>query len=325
MSNIRKVAKLSGVSISTVSRYINKTANVKESTKIKIEKVIYDLNYVPNALARSIFSKTTFQIGLIIPTLSNPFFSEISFAIENFASIKGYSVILNIVNDDKEKEKKIIKTLIESRVDGIIVARTKHKELYENLDIPIVALENKINDKIPLLYADNWNGGRLALEHLVTCGCEKILMFVGDNKHLPIRLRKNGFMDLARESNISIATRQLFDEDENKSITELKFLFSDAELYDGIFVYNDIMAVNLIRYLSAKNLFNEIGKKINIIGFDNAIISRHMNPTITTISQNFDVLGKKSISLLINLINGECVQPISIIKTTLIKRETTKN
>ncbi|SNS60984.1 transcriptional regulator, LacI family [Anaerovirgula multivorans] len=322
MSNIREIAKKAGIGIATVSRYLNDTGYVSEESRKKIQKVVEELNYTPNALARAMFTKNSKIIGLMVPNISNPFFNQMASIIEEYAKNMGYTIFLCNTDDDKEKEKNYLEVLQSHRVAGIIASRSQCKEEYTNIDIPVVAFENHILDNIITISSDNYNGGKMAFDHLYKKGCRKILHIKGPKSFEATELRYEGFLDAAKAKNIEI------DFIEFQSDFQVEMLEADINSmdnisdYDGIFVFNDIAAATVMRFLKKRGV--EIPQEVQIIGFDNSFIGELLYPSLTTINQPIEELGNTIIELLIKLINGENVSIEDyIMETKLIERETT--
>ncbi|WP_053955716.1 LacI family DNA-binding transcriptional regulator [Inediibacterium massiliense] len=322
MSNIREIAKKAGVGIATVSRYLNETGYVSDEVKVKIQKVIEELNYKPNALARAIFTKNSKTIGLMVPNISNPFFNQMASIIEEYASNMGYNILLCNTDDNEEKEKKYLDVLQSHRVAGIIVSRSQCGEEYKNIEIPIVSFENHISDKIITISSDNYQGGRIAFEHLYEKGCRKILHVRGPQTFEATELRFKGFVDGAKEKNLEIDYIEFESDFQVKMLKENIESIKNIRDYDGIFVFNDIAAATVMKFLKKRGV--KIPEEIQIIGFDNSFICELVHPSLTTISQPIQNLGKTTIEFLIGLIHGEEI-PIKdyLMETKLIKRETT--
>lgn len=322
MSNIREIAKKAGVGIATVSRYLNGTGYVSKEARQKIKKAIEESNYVPNALARAIFTKHFNTIGLMVPNISNPFFNQMALVIEKYANNMGYTIFLCNTDDNKEKEKKYLEVLRSHRVAGIIASRSQCSEEYKNIDIPVIAFENHISDNIITVSADNYNGGKMAFEHLYEKGCRKILHIKGPKSFEATEMRYRGFLDGAKSKNIEIDCIEFESDFQVEMIAGNINKIKSIGKYDGIFVFNDIAAATVMRLL--KKMGVSIPQETQIIGFDNSFIGELLYPSLTTINQPVQKLGNTVIKLLIKLINGEKV-PIKdyIVETKLIKRETT--
>lgn len=167
MVSIRDVAEKSGVSVATVSRVLNNKGYVSEDTRKKVEQVIEELNYKPNAVARSLFKKQSKTIGFMVPDIMNPFFPELACVVEDTANALGYNVILCNSDENAEKEQRYLNVLQQNYVDGLIVSsNTLHAEQVHKLNIPVVSIDREINKDIPTIVVENKKGARLATKFL---------------------------------------------------------------------------------------------------------------------------------------------------------------
>lgn len=141
MTTIRDIAKMTNVSVATVSRVLNESGYVNEKTKQKVLAVMKELDYKPNTIARSLNNKKTKTIGLIVPDITNPFFPELARAVEDTAQVYGYTVILCNSDEKVDKEKEYIDVLKQKYIDGIITASNAYQLYTQNSDIPVVALD----------------------------------------------------------------------------------------------------------------------------------------------------------------------------------------
>lgn len=166
--SIHDVAKIAGVSSTTVSRVLNNRGYISEKTKDKVYKAMEEINYFPNDLARSLFRKRTNLIGLIIPNSSNPFFGELAFYIESICTSKGYKLLLCNSLNRIDKEEKYLEMLIRNQVDGVIAVTYNRGILnYHQQNLPIVAIDHYLSEKVPVVGSDNFDGGKKAAELLI--------------------------------------------------------------------------------------------------------------------------------------------------------------
>ncbi|HHX66479.1 MAG: LacI family DNA-binding transcriptional regulator [Miniphocaeibacter sp.] len=303
MASIRDIAKETGLSIGTISRYINKSGYVSKESAEKIKIAIKELDYVPNEHARAVFKNKSKLIGILLPSLSNPFFAEMTMHLEREAQTKGYGVILFTTDDNVEKEKQAFKLLKGYRVQGIITTRTQLKEEISKTKIPIISFETEVNDDVITVSSDNYEGGRIAFNHLQNRGCKKILHIKGPSRFDATESRCKGFLDEAKNKNVKVDIIQ-FDSDFNLEYSLEKMIRNyDITQYDGIFAFNDIAAVLIIGYLLEKNI--KIPEDIKIIGFDNSYMGDLIYPKLTTIDQPVDKISSKCMELLIDIIEGK--------------------
>lgn len=323
MSNIRTIAKKANVSIATVSRYLNKNGYVSEKTKEAIERAIKDVGYTPNELARAVFNKSSRIIAIMVPNIFNPFFSQLVNEIEKRTSKEGYTLMLFNTEDSKIKEEECIRLVESYRVAGIITSRTKCKEMYEKLNIPIISFESYISEEIICVSSDNYVGGQKAFNHLYECGSKKFLHIKGPKDFEATELRCKGFVDAAKEKNFEVDILQL-EADFNLILNDSdKIKLSIIAKYDGVFIFNDITAVMIMKYISDLGL--QIPKDIKIVAFDNSYISEYVNPTLTTIEQKVDEIAEVSVNKLLDCINGIPFEKnIYLVDVNLIERSTTR-
>ncbi|HEY8804339.1 MAG TPA: LacI family DNA-binding transcriptional regulator, partial [Clostridium sp.] len=163
MATIKDVARVAGITVTTVSRVLNNRGYISDATRKKVYDVMEELNYKPNEIARALFRKKSNILGLIIPNVSHPFFAELTNYIEYYAHKKGYNILLCNSYQDSAKEKDYIEMLRRHQVDGIIMgSHTLETSEYMNTDLPIVAIDRNISDNIPYITSDNYHGGVLA-------------------------------------------------------------------------------------------------------------------------------------------------------------------
>ena len=324
MATIKDVGKRAGVSVATVSRYLNSKSYVSEDAKRAIEMAIVELNYKPNQLARSLSTKKTNIIGLLLPDITNPFFPELARAVEETAYVNGYTVVLCNSGKQKEREIHYIESLQQKYVAGLIVT-TNHLEAdyYRKICLPIVALDRRIDPAIPTVTTNNIDGAKIATEYLITRGCKHILCIRG-----PVGLdvaedRFSGFIETVKNyPNISsdIITSQFdFDEAEEKVFDFLK----THEVIDGVFASNDVLAIAAMK--AAHSLDIQIPGELQIVGFDGISMGKLLTPELTTVAQDIYKLGTAATELLIQKIEGQEIEDnLTKIPATLIVRSSTK-
>lgn len=323
IATIKDVAQVAGVTVTTVSRVLNNRGYISDTTRKKVHEAMKELNYTPNELARSLFRKKSNIIGLIIPDVSHPFFSELSKYIEYYAYKKGYKILLCNSYEDSLKEKDYIEMLKRNQVDGIIMgSHTLETSDYINTKLPIVALDRNLSNAIPLITSDNYNGGVLATNLLIKKGCKKLAHISGPlTLNTPANKRCNAFMDVTKENSIeSIVIESKLDT--FSGYTEMIFdLLKKHPDIDGIFASSDIIAASII------NVANSLNKKIpadlKIVGYDDIPLASLLVPAITTIKQPIESIGKLAIENIINQIEKNPFEVETILPVDLIERLTT--
>lgn len=323
IATIKDVAKLSGVTVTTVSRVLNNRGYISEATKKKVFDAMVELNYVPNEVARSLYRKKSNILGLIIPDISHPFFAELSKSIELYAYKQGYKILLCNSYQDSIKERDYIEMLKKSQVDGIIMgSHSLQTHEYSNTGLPIVAIDRNLSDSIPVITSDNYQGGYLATNLLIDKGCKKLVHISGPLElNTPANKRHTAFIDITTEKNIDrIVIESKLDtfEGYKKIISDL--ITNNPDI-DGIFASSDIIAAAAINISYEMNI--QIPEKLKIIGFDNIKVSEFTTPTITTVRQPIDLIGKSAIENLIAQIHKEEVSLETILPVELIERRST--
>lgn len=322
-TNIRDIAKNVGVSVATVSRYLNDSGYVSYETAQRIKKEIERTGYTSNMHAQAIFKKQSKTLGLMIPNILNPFFNEVITYVEDRVVKAGYSLLLCNTSDDKGKEKMHLDMLKRFRVDGIIASRSLCREEYKSLQIPIVSFENNIRDDVPIVTADNYEGGRLAFEHLNSVGCKKLLHIEGPKTFDATVARAKGFVSAAHDYGCNVDVLN-FNTDfrYDMAIDSDKELLKKITKYDGIFVFNDISCANIMNGIMTYGV--RIPDDIKIMGFDNAMISTMVKPHITTIAQSAQKIADKTVDILLDIIAKKTdYELVNYIDVKLVAREST--
>ncbi len=324
MATIREVSQLAGVSPSTVSRVINGTANVDKEKRERVLEAIGKTHFQPNELARALYKKSSKIIGLIVPNIENPFFSELARMIEEAAFGYGFRLLLCNSNNDTEKEQININMLDQMKADGIILITNSGEtgKMIAGCNLPVVIVDRHVPDtgEIAFIESDNYNGGRLATQCLIDCGCRKIVCMRGPQKFTSGLLRFKGYQDICRKYNIEerfIDCEYSF-ESGKKAARKMIEIFPDTE---GVFAANDMVA------LSAYKIFRSYGirvpENIQIVGFDDIGFSSLFSPEITTIHQPIKKMGYRAVDIIYQYSNGQAFEKESIFEVQLIERETT--
>ncbi len=324
MVTIKDVGKHAGVSVATVSRYLNGKGYVSGEAKQVIEKAIKELDYKPNQLARSLSTKKTDIIGLLVPDITNPFFPELARAVEDTAFANGYTVVLCNSGEQKEKEIHYIESLQQKYAAGFIVTTNQlEANYYRNIDLPIVALDRRLDPSIPTVTTNNVDGAKTATEYLIARGCKHILCMRG-----PVGLdvaedRMIGFTETLKhypniQSDVIISQFE-FEEAEQKAFEFLQTHWS----VDGIFAASDASAIGAMK--AAQSLGIHIPGDLQLIGFDGISIGKLLTPELTTVAQDIYNLGTVATKLLIQKIENQPIENNLIeLPTTLVVRSSTK-
>ncbi|WP_315675390.1 LacI family DNA-binding transcriptional regulator [Clostridium sp. 19966] len=300
---MKDVAKAAGVSQATVSRVISGNTSVDPEIKAKVMKWIRKLDYQPNIIAQSLVGNKTLLIGVIITDISNPFFSDIIKSVEREAANYGYSIMLFNTDGDIEKEKKYINILKSYKVEGILIvpsdAKNKYFKTLQKSSIPIVIITQDIKN-FNCVSISHYMGGKKVAKHLVDMGYSKFV-FVGyqdDEKEL-------GFKEELENSGFDLNNKYMFiDKGKNNHVAVALKEFIINNLDDegiGIFTHNDIEALMVLHLL--KELKIKIPEKAALVGFDNTYITKEVSPSISSVAQLVEEIGRKAVEILIDKIN----------------------
>lgn len=323
---IDDVAERAGVSKTTVSRVMNNRGYISEETKAAVYEAMRELNYYPNDVARSLFSKKTNLIGLIIPTINNPFFSELTFHIESICAVKGYKVLLCNSLGSKENERKYIEMLMRNQVDGVIVSsHNRGISDYSQNKLAVVAVDRFLSPTIPVVGSDNYAGGKLATELLLRRGCTDIVHINGPIElETPANLRRQAYEDVMKEHGMTAKVYENHKSFDQKAYVDLfDQIFHENPGLDGVFASDDLIAASFLQY--AKRCGVRIPGDIKVIGYDGSDNVQAFLPELSTIRQPIEEIARESIRILLEKIDGEADHEAEelYLPVTLLERETT--
>jgi DNA-binding LacI/PurR family transcriptional regulator len=333
--NIKTVAEKAGVSTATVSRVIREYPGVREKTRKKVLKVITELNYEINAIARSLRQKKTNTIGVIVGNVLSQFYSIIAKSVEDIANKFGYNVILCNGDDDPEKELKYLKVLKSNRVDGIILTPTGKNAKYINWLIEsgtkVVLLDRLINGvDCDSVLVDNENGAYNAVKHLINQGYRRIAIINGYIDRTTGRGRLNGYLRALREAGIPKDDNliKIGNFKKRSGINLARDLLESSNRPEAIFISNLDMTLGAL--ITIKEIGTKIPDDIGIVGFDDPEWALILDPPITTVSQPVYILGSTAAEMLIGKIENketriEGKPLIMTLSTNLIIRNSTKS
>lgn len=304
--NLKDVAILAGVSATTVSRVLNNRGYLSEETKNKVYQAMKELNYFPNDVARSLLRKNTKLIGLIFPTTSHPFFGELILHIETICASSGYKVLLCNSLNHTDKERHYLEMLQRNQVDGIIVGTHNQGTLdYSKIQFPVVAIDRFLSDNIPVVSSDNYQGGTLATERLLKNGCRKIIHICGPQTlETPANQRTVAYKDIMKKWGMTPLIYELpFNFQHEYMTLIIKQIFMEHPDVDGIFASDDLIAASVLT--EAANIGKNVPNDLKVIGYDGTETIRICLPYLTTIQQPIQQIAEKSISMLIEQIEGK--------------------
>jgi LacI family transcriptional regulator len=337
-ATIKDIARELKISVSTVSRALKDYPGISQKTKDKVKKLAEELNYRPNAVALSLRKNKSFTIGVIVPEIVHFFFSTVISGIEEIANKNGYNVVLCQTNEKLDREISSIQTMLDNRIDGLMVSFSKETvdfEHFKNLldkDFPIVFFDRtpEIANAVSVM-VDDWEGAYQAVNHLIEQGYNKIAHLSGP-KNLPIsQKRKKGYLDALKEAGLKVEENWIMEcplGTKEESFEKIKKLFSSSKnLPDAIFANNDMAAAGGI--LALKNLGIQIPEQVGVVGFSNWQFSSMIDPPLSSVSQPGFLIGEKATELLLKKIEGKTEGMLQgrhteILKTELIIRKSSQ-
>ena len=327
MATIVDVARLAGVTPTTVSRVINNRGYISEKTKKRVHEAMDELGYQPNEIARSLTKQKSNTIGVIVPHISHPYFAKLISNLENEAAKKDYKIILCNSKEKAEKEKQYLDMCKSNRVAGIIICSGNVESNKINTGgIPVVLLEKNFEEGKLGIQCDNYQGGKLATEHLIKCGCKKILHLSGViDEEMPADNREKAFIDVCSKNEIEYFIKK-YDIDTYNQMNYydyIKAALNEIEGVDGIFASSDLIAAQVIQVCNEIKI--RIPEDIKLVGFDDVDISQLTTPRITTVHQPIKEMARISIELIDAKYNNIEVNEKTILSIKLIIRESTVN
>ncbi len=327
-ATIKDIARELGISPSTVSRALKDHPDISPKTRRAVKELAEKLHYEPNAIALSLRSRSSRTIGVILPEIVHFFFSSVICGIEEIAYESGYTVIICQSNEDYDKERNIIHTLMSKRVDGILVSVSKTTTNYDHFlelqksNIPVVFYDRVLN--IPnsdRVIVDDYTGAYKAVSHLIEMGCKRISHLATSQDLLIGRNRKNGYIQALKDNNIEVDEEIILRCDTDQHAQKcIPYLLSLQKKVDGIFAVNDLTAMTAMSIIKRSGY--KIPDDIAIVGFSNSVYSSMTDPPLSTVEQQGYEMGRRAITLLLDRIQAE--EPVDTrveqIKTELIIR-----
>lgn len=331
---VKDVAKKAEVSPSTVSRVLSNSSKISDTTKIKVMKVMKEMGYYPNAMARSLASNITGNIGLILPkrredSFLNPFFPEVIRGILNSAEKFSYDVLITSVKDEEDEISKLNDLVKGSKVDGIILMESKEndksqKYLLKN-EFPFSLIGTPFESKDEINYVDNDNikASYDLTKYLYGTGRRKIGLISGDDAQVVTQKRILGYKKALKDLNLSFNNKFLFTGPftEETGYKYAKEILQYKEKPDSLIITDDIIAFGAVKMFL--NLGVRIPKDISIASFNNSILSRYSDIPITSVDIDIYSLGFESVKLLVDNIKKDSKGIKKVVPFNIYKRKST--
>lgn len=312
---MRDVARLAGVSTSTVSAVVNGVTPVSPERKKKVIEAMTALDYHPDAIARSLKTGKSNAIGVIIPDITNAFYPELVRGVEAAAQRSGYSVLLCDSNEDAQIEGRHLAMLFSRRVDGVLLACCANSTAYDAMirrRFPMVFV-----DRLPsaategTVSTDDVDAGYMAAKYLIGIGHERIAMVAGHLGLSPHRDRLEGFRRAMQESHFPIIEQYLMcgDVQIEDSLAAGHRLLSLPILPTALMVSNNKLMLGILQALDERGI--QVPGQLSLLGFDDQIWNRYFSPSLTSVAQRTHEMGERSFDLLLQIINRQQGQTLT--------------
>ncbi len=317
MKSIREIAKLSGVSTATVSRYVNKTGTVSQEKAKSIQAVIDKYGYVPNEHVKAIFTGRTKDIGLIVQNVTNPFFSELVDGIMKVSTKAGHTIIVCNAMGDEQKELEYYQSMQKKRVSGLIVVNTCNPGIYKANTIPLTSVDRRIENS-NFIKVENELGISQFLNTYNARTFKKPLFIEATNYNQSSIERKKGAETYFALANIRLDEAKV--DDQNTQVSEV--VIDNLIDNDLIICWNDLVAHKVIAGLTKRGI--KVPEDISVIGYDNIQINNFFAYELSTIDQDISQIAKVAVQTLLETIATNNINDI-VIKQKLIAGNTYKH
>ena len=314
---IKDIARELNISVSTVSRALRDTFDVSSETKHLVLEKAKELNYKPNFNARGLSQGRTNNIGVILPFITNYYFSTVITGIQKIAYDFNYNIILYLTNDSGEREKLVAKNLTLSGLDGILISTcaSNYDHIYDIMDkgIPVVFFDRTNDLSTSKVKQDDYNGAFEATSHLISQGYKKIAHITGPKGQIFTQNRLNGYLNALEHHQIPVRKEWIIHTgfSQECGTTDLQILLEKVVKPDAIFAVNDRKAIGAMLQLKKQNI--KIGKDFGVIGFTNDPICTLISPMLTTISESAFEIGSIACELLLQHIHKTKLEPREVV------------
>ncbi len=323
-ATLKDVAREALVSIASASRAINGLDNVADDVRARVLQAADKLKYIPHGGARSLATKRTNTIGVLLPDIYGEFFSEIIRGIDVAARARGLHILVSGSHGDFREAVDMMRAMA-GRVDGLLVMSpfvdaNDISDLLPN-GLPIVMISSALGDNNKkAISIDNYGGGIRATRHLVEIGCRKIAHIRGPLDNFEAKERERGFISVLSEHGSKIES-MIFEGDftENSGTTAVESFLKNGFMPDGIFAANDMMAIGCILALKEKGI--RVPEQVKIIGFDDIPIARLSSPSLSTIRVGVFDIGRRGLEYLIDNRAGDSRNSGIVILPELVVRQ----
>lgn len=326
---IKDIARILGISPSTVSRALKDHPDINSDTKKAVNELAGKLKYQPNAVALSLKNSRSNTIGIIIPEIVHYFFSSVISGIEDVASQKGYTVIICQSNESFDREVANAKALLSHRVDGILISISKETQTFDHFvnlqegGIPLVFFDRVapgINADQVII--DDVEAAYRATRHLIEAGCKRIAHFAGPQNLLIGQHRLQGYLDAHKEAGLPVDQSLIIEADTyEKARNTVGRLIDTGAIFDGIFAVNDMTAIGAMQTIQKRGY--NVPQQIAVVGFSDGYLSGITDPHLSSVDQHGYEMGTTAAEMLFHRIlssEGEYIPEVKTLNADLIVR-----
>ncbi len=326
MATLKDVAREAGLSVGTVSRVLNNRGYISEDTKRSVREAMARLNYQPNAMARSLSKQSSSMIGVIVPSISHPYFAKVLSCLESAAREQNYQLLLFCSQGKVAREEEYVRVCVSNRVAGLVLCSgSVETGKLRNLGFPVVAFERFINEADAGVECDNYEGGAIAARELIRAGCRNLMCIGGAGEvSMPADARRVGFLDVCRQHpDIEVRENICAPEhlDDLNYFPELRSFLDSAPDVDGIFAGSDVIGMQVMAELAKRG--KRVPQDVKIVGYDDVNLAQMTNPQLTTICQPVHEMAEECISIIIRAARNESYPARTMFHVTLERRGTT--
>ncbi len=329
---IKDIARILGISPSTVSRALKDHPDISQATKDQVNNLAKEMNYRPNPIALSLRNRRSNVIGVVIPEIVHYFFSSVISGIEKVAGEHGYSVMVSQSGESYEKEVEVCSTFQHSIIDGILISVSKetdefsHLQKFEEEGIPVVFFDRMIEEfESDRVLINDYEGAYKATEHLIVEGRRRIIHFAGPKNRLISKNRLKGYLEAHKNNGVVIdESLVIYCDNFDSALIETQRILDSGVKFDAIFTVNDFTAAGVLKTLQKNGV--KVPNDVSVIGFGNDYIAEMIEPTLTTVSQPGFTMGERAMQMLIDRIKNEKSNPVQteVLPTSLVLRNSTK-
>lgn len=332
--SIADIARVAGVSHSTVSRALHENPLISEATRARIKHLAHEMGYTPNAIAQSLQTRHTNTIGLVVTSIADPFLIDVVKGVEEVAREAKFSIFLSASHNNSEQEMVVIEMFRHRRVDGILVASSRLRRPYNehlaSLQVPTVLINSQEESQDGLLHwvaVDDYEGARLAVAHLLQLNHRAVGYLSVDSRPRSSLQRMEGYRSVLAEAGIAVRDEWIEIVPCNEASPEEDIAAGQSALprlleagVSAVFCANDMIAVGVL--MAARALGLKMPEQLSVVGFDDVLAASYAVPALTTILQPKVALGRLATQVMLDLLQGRSGRN-HILQPTLIQRDST--